>query len=377
MHWSGGLLCGHVELKAPGETVDPTRMRRRNKDQWDKFKALPNLVYTNGREWRLFRTGEPLGRTVRFAGDPATEGAAAVTEADAQAILHLLEPFLRWEPLVPHRPRELAEFLAPLTRILRDDVREALARGSETLTALRNELRAFLMPDLSDEQFADAYAQALTYALLLARLEGADDLSPLAASRQLRARNTLLQRLLTILGQEEAYEDVRLGLEILQRAIRAIDPFDLLRGGGDLWLYFYEDFLRSYDPRLARDYGVYYTPVEVVQCQIQLVSQLLRERFGRRYSFADEDVTTLDPGAGTGTYLVAAIRHALDQVREHEGEGAVAGRATRLARNLIGFEILIGPYAVAHLRLTRELTGEDAGGLLPERRSSVSPFRHP
>ena len=215
----GGLLCGHVELKAPGEAVDPVRMRGRNKIQWNKFKALPNLVYTNGREWRLFRTGDRVGPTVRLAGDPVTEGAAAVTEADAEAITHLLRPFLRWEPIVPHRPRELAGFLAPLTRLLRDDVREALERGGETLTALHNELRAFLLPELSDEQFADAYAQALTYALLLARLEGADDLSPLAASRQLRARNTLLQRLLTILAQEEAYEDVRLGLEVLQRAI--------------------------------------------------------------------------------------------------------------------------------------------------------------
>lgn len=50
----GGLLCGHVELKAPRETIDPVQMRGRNKAQWEKFRTLPNLIYTNSREWRLY-----------------------------------------------------------------------------------------------------------------------------------------------------------------------------------------------------------------------------------------------------------------------------------------------------------------------------------
>lgn len=361
----GGLLCGHLELKAPGRSVNPNQFRRHDRAQWQKFRGLPNLIYTNGYEWRLYRTGEATGGVFRLSGDPTEDGAEAVSEDDAQRLSQLLLAFFQWEPIVPHQPRELAQFLAPLTRLLRDDVNEAINRGAETLIGLRDELRAFLMPELTDDQFADAYAQTLTYAMLLARLEGAEDLSPHAAARALHARNTLLERLIEILGHQDAYDDVRLGLEVLQRAIRAVDPADLRRPGRDLWLYFYEDFLHAYDPTLARDYGVYYTPVQVVHCQVRLVSQLLRERFRRRFSFADEGVTTIDPGAGTGTYLVAAIQHTLERIREEEGAGAVAGRATRLARNLIGFEILIGPYAVAHLRLTRELTGEDAGGHLP------------
>src|SRR5262249_57311314 len=61
-----------------------------------------------------------------------------------------------------------------------------------------------------------------------------------------------------------------------------------------------------------------------------------------------------DPAVGTGTYLVAAIGYALQKVRERSGEGAVAGRATQMAENMYGFEILVGPYAVAHLRLRSE-----------------------
>ncbi|HUW74885.1 MAG TPA: N-6 DNA methylase [Methyloceanibacter sp.] len=304
----GGLLCGHLETKAPGHTVNPRQFRGHDRTQWQKFQRLPNLIYTNGHEWRLYREGDAVGEVIRLDGDPAEVGADAVSEQNAQDLAQLLLAYYRWKPIVPNDPPGLARFLAPLTRLLRDDVHEALVRNAETLIGLRDELRAFLMPELTDDQFADAYAQTLTYAMLLARLDGAEDLSPRAAARTLRARNTLLERLLEILGQEEAYDDVRLGLEVLQRAIGAIDAASLRRPGRDLWLYFYENFLHAYDPDLARDYGVYYTPAQIVHCQVRLVSQLLRERFQRRFSFADEDVITLDPGAGTGTYLVETSR---------------------------------------------------------------------
>lgn len=347
------LLCGHLELKAPRETVDPAEMRGRNKEQWEKFKALPNLIYTNGRDWRLYQGGE-LKPVVRFDGEPRDAGSQAVTVSDATKLDSLLRAFLNWQPIVPTQPREFARFLAPLTRILRNDVLEAVTAHSPALTAVRDEWRAFLFPDFTNEEFADAYAQTVTSALLLARLEGADVTDPAAAEVVLRAQNSLLGRILRILTQEEVRDDIRLGLSVLQRVLQALNGVELQAEAPDPWLYFYEDFLHAYDPALARDAGVYYTPAQVVRCQVRLVSQLLEERFGKLYSFASEDVTVLDPAVGTGTYLVAAIQHALDVVEARAGNQRPA-RAAVLARNLIGFELLIGPYAVAHLRLSREL----------------------
>ena len=99
-------------------------------------------------------------------------------------------------------------------------------------------------------------------------------------------------------------------------------------------------------------------------------------------SFADDGVTFLDPAVGTGTYLVSAVQHALNIVRERSGDGAVAGRASLLARNMYAFEFLVGPYAVAHLRLTQEILSAD--GSLPDGRLQVyladtleSPFTTP
>jgi len=80
--------------------------------------------------------------------------------------------------------------------------------------------------------------------------------------------------------------------------------------------------------------------------------QLLTEKFGYEYSFVNPNVTTLDPAAGTGTYLLNAIEHGLDRVAQLKGPGMRARYASTAAENMHAFEILVGPYAVAHLRLT-------------------------
>ncbi len=130
-----------------------------------------------------------------------------------------------------------------------------------------------------------------------------------------------------------------------------------LKSKPDLWLYFYEDFLAAYDPKLRKDYGVYYTPREVVELQVRLASELLEKRFGKKLGFADDGVVFLDPAVGTGTYPVAAVKHGLEKVRARYGPGAIPARARQMAANMHGFEVLVGPYAVAHLRLTQALEG--------------------
>lgn len=105
---------------------------------------------------------------------------------------------------------------------------------------------------------------------------------------------------------------------------------------------------------------MYYTPREVVELQVRLISELLETRFGKKRGFADDGVVFLDPAVGTGTYPVAAVKNGLDRVRARYGEGAVPARAAQMARNMHAFELLVGPYAVAHLRLTQALESEGA-----------------
>ncbi|MBA2557723.1 MAG: N-6 DNA methylase, partial [Chloroflexi bacterium] len=223
--------------------------------------------------------------------------------------------------------------------------------------------RAFLFPDADDNQFADAYAQTVTYALLLARFSGSTDLGTEAAARTIARGHALLAQTLRILTDEQARREIEIGIDLLERAIGAVDTEVLKEHHADPWLYFYEDFLAAYDPRLRKDRGVYYTPVQVVGTQVRLVAELLERRLGKPLTYADDGVVLLDPAVGTGTYPLAAMAEALERVRARYGEGAVAGRASTLARNTHGFELLIGAYAVAHLRLSQQVLG--AGGELP------------
>ena len=355
-----GLICGYVELKAPGLGANAARLTgRHNKDQWQKLKALPNLIYTDGREWSLYRNGaRPNGQPlVRLHGDPIADGRHAIGPDDAENLARLLRDFLGWGPVVPHLATPLAQYLAPLTRFLRDEVEVALAKDGSAVGLLANEWRDFFFPDADDAQFADAYAQTVTYAMLLARLHGATSLDVPGAAAMLDSSNGLLARTLELLGQDQAYEELRVGFDLLKRSLEALDPHDFLKTDPDIWLYFYEDFLAAYDPKLRGEYGVYYTPREVVELQVRLASELLENRFGKMLGFADDGVVFLDPAVGTGTYPVAAIKHGLQKVRDRSGAGAVPARAQQMAGNMHGFEILVGPYAVAHLRLTQALEG--------------------
>jgi predicted helicase len=97
---------------------------------------------------------------------------------------------------------------------------------------------------------------------------------------------------------------------------------------------------------------------------VRLVSELLETRFGKDMSFASDGVVVLDPAAGTGTYPLAVMQHALEHVSGFYGEGMRSQYATSLSQNIHAFEFLVGPYAVAHLRVTQKILAE--GGQLSQ-----------
>jgi Type ISP C-terminal specificity domain/N-6 DNA Methylase len=358
----GDLLMGYIEVKAPGKGAKPERFTGRDLEQWKRFKALPNILYTDGNQWGLYREGKRVGAIVRMSGEVAHVGKLAISDLDAEALYRLLANYLSWKPIVPTNARELVKELAPRCWLLREQVREALSAPNSPLARLAAEWRDLLFPDATDDRFADAYAQTVTFALLLARAEGAHTLDLNEAVRALQPAHGLLSRALLVLT-DTARQEIAAALNTLQRVINAIEPTAFKGGKEDPWLYFYEQFLGKYDPALRRDAGVYYTPVEVVRAQVALIQDLLVNRLGRAMGFAEEGVYTLDPGVGTGTYLLGAIDCALAHVERREGKGAISEGATLLATTLHGFEWMVGPYSVAELRLTQAL--ERRGARIP------------
>jgi len=215
----GGLLCGYVELKAPGKGANPQRYKGHDREQWQRLRDLPNLIYTDGCEWALYRNGALV------KGRAPLENASGLRE--------LLRTFLLWEPRVPVQPRRLAKFLAPFCRFIRDDVEKALQRENSAIRQLASEWRSALFPEASDAEFADAYAQSLAYALLLARLErqDADVRSVAAAADALAGGNNLLAEVLRVLGQDAARADIAPGLDLLTRSLNALDTGAFIAAG--------------------------------------------------------------------------------------------------------------------------------------------------
>ena len=124
-------LVGFIEAKAPGKGADPRKFRdRHDKAQWEKLQSLPNLMYTDGNEFSLWRSGS-LAEAVRLTGDIETSGAQL--EAPP-GLLSIFENFLGWVPIVPRNPKQLAEMSARLCRLLREEVAEQLAVKSPSLT---------------------------------------------------------------------------------------------------------------------------------------------------------------------------------------------------------------------------------------------------
>ena len=147
-----GLLTGHVELKRPGAGARAEAFTGRNQEQWHRFQALPNLIYTDGSEWSLYRSGK-LAMRAKIASDVSADGSKSIDSTALTTYRELLGDFLYWNPVVPGTAEGLAGFLAPMTRVLRDDVQAALARENSQLRRLANEWGGILFPEGDEAQF--------------------------------------------------------------------------------------------------------------------------------------------------------------------------------------------------------------------------------
>ena len=155
---AANLLAGYVELKAPGVGANPARFTGHNAHQWKRFQAIPNLIYTDGNEWGLYRFGKREGPLVRLAGDLGRDGKKAVSDKDAQAVMGLLTYFLQWDADIPTNAKGnvdlkgLAALLAPLCRMLRGDVTDALKDPQSPLVQLAGNWRQLLFRGRSGDR---------------------------------------------------------------------------------------------------------------------------------------------------------------------------------------------------------------------------------
>jgi hypothetical protein len=352
-----GALIGFIEVKAPGKGADPTKFKgKHDKTQWEKLKALPNLIYTDGNAFSLWRDGKPAHPIVRLDGDIESSGKALKSPPE---LLSLFTVFYAWNPIPPRTPKQLAETSARLCRLLRDEVAEQLDRMAPGLTSLKEDWRQLLFPSATDTEFADGYAQAVTFGLLMAKARkislkhGIED-----AAKALRKSNSLIGSALRLLTEEVGEAHILdTSLRTLTAVLEVVDWDKLSKGEPEAWLYFYELFLQQYDKSLRKRTGSYYTPPEIVTAMVALVDEALRSSkgFNLPKGLASPEVTLADPAVGTGTFLLGVLQRIRQTVEADEGAGSVPGAITAALSRLIGFELQFGPFAVAQLRILAEL----------------------
>jgi len=366
-------LVGFVELKAPGKGANPKHFRdAHDKDQWEKLRHLPNLIYSDGNAFSLWQNGELVGSVLTLDGDIGSSGNDL---KPPPGLPNLFEAFLRWKPISPRNAKDLARVSARLCHLLRDEVTEQLALKSKALTALAKDWRKLLFPDATDERFADGYAQAVTFGMLMARAKGVELTRGLhQVARELSQTSTLIGAAFKLLTDDANQETLKTSVGTLTRVLESVHWSRISRRGrsdrraqgehakAETWLYFYEDFLEVYDNDLRKRTGSYYTPPEVVAGMVAMVDEALRSsRFGLHRGLASPLVTLADPATGTGTFVLGVLQRIARIVEADEGAGAVRAAINAAIDRLIAFEMQLGPFAVAQLRILAEivdLTGE-------------------
>ena len=364
-----GVACGWLELKAPGHTLAGERWTGREKRQWELLSALDSLLVANGEGVRLYQAGEQVGKEVPFPSPDEAEG------WDEAPMVSLLRQFAEARPRPITRVSELSRRLAPLAAMLRDRLAAHLSAPTPPVAVARafTAWKDGVHEGATKDQFCDDVAQVISYSLAIAALKGGADINrdnrvTLAeAKTALSDQNAVLSAAIgPVLGVTGFTDHVTSELGALERLASSVDSVRLARrkdSRGEPWLWFYEDFLATYDPAARKEAGVYYTPVDVVQCQVRLVESVLREVLGKPLGYGDSSVVTLDPATGSGTYPLAVVDRAEQTALEERGPAGPAQVATGLAERLLAFEVLPGPYAVAHLRIGRRLA-EMADALL-------------
>ena len=365
-----------IELKQPGLTLDPDRFTGHNAQQFARFCELPLWALCNFTSIRLYRRdaleaeAEILPTAVLEPGMSAARAGRLIRGGDASGFAAILRTLAMAQPAAPQDAGEVAAVLAHAARLVRSVVAAQCGQGlDEVVSQVRADFNETLFaraeaggydPANTDSGFSSAFAQTLVFGLLLAREASGRDVGTQAYELLPDSSWPLLRGTLRALTLDEVRTMLGVAFDVTVDAVNAVDPALLAPDNGrDPVLYLYEDFLRIFDPEAVKRYGVYYTPLEVVRLIVAEVDRALRGSFGTE-GLLDENVHLLDPACGTGTFLVAAAGEAAQQAEARFGDGAVPGEVEAFAQRMHGFELLVGPYAVAHYRMTREVAGRGA-----------------
>lgn len=356
--------------------------KKTNKEQFDRYKnALDTIAFTDYLDFHLYADGVLLD-CVQLA--IVQDDKIVLDESQIGRFESLIEKLRSAHPQKITSPAKLAKLMAGKARLMADAVKKSLDNDTNKSGSLWHQLMAFkevLNKDLDPTRFADLYAQTIAYGLFAARIH---DTTPLTFSRQEAANliphsNPFLRQIFQQLAGYDINDSIAWIVDDLVNIFAATDVKKLRKNFGkemqrrDPMIHFYEDFLKYYDPAAKKKYGVYYTPQPVVEFIVRTVDDILKTDFALPKGLADTskvDVTVkemeegsdtvvskvvskhrvqvLDPATGTGTFLAEIV----GRIKEQQQKGVWSSYVDEhLIPRIYGFEYIMAPYTIAHLKL--------------------------
>ena len=366
--WNGrDRIIGYVEAKRPDVELDAVE----TSEQLTRYRmTFPNLILTNFFEFRLYRNGECVLTVLVPRPSGATRAHTAPPVEKIDELQALLERFLDFSLPKDFTAKTLAVELAKRTRFLRNVVAEQLALEAEQLalekgapgvplTGFFEAFQTYLIGTLTPEDFADFFAQTITYGLFAARIRANGAFSRRTAFFNIPHTIGVLCDLFQFVSQGKPPEQLAWCVDDIAEVLAVADAPGILDSyyhqgkGSDPIVHFYETFLAEYDPKLRESRGVYYTPEPVVGYIVRSLHGILKSDFGMPDGLASDGVTLLDPAAGTMTFIAHAAALAVAEFEKKYGTGGRADFIRRhILRNFYAFELMMAPYAVGHLKMS-------------------------
>ncbi len=361
------LTIGLIETKKIGEDLKKIL----KSDQLQRYGQLSeNIILTDYIHFWLIKKGEVVFDSWICNDFELEKKKHKIPETRIIEMSKLLNLFFDSEPETIYKTKDLALKLAEKAKWLKDYSQAELEKENNDeslLTGLYEAFKQSLLPLLDKKYFADIYAQTLTYGLFLSALncnEPEKELNKDTAYKLMPNTFPLIKELFKQL--DDFPNDIVWAIDEIITILKVTDFTAIQKefadyrhaekGFNDPFIFFYEDFLKHYDKSQRELRGVYYTPEPVVSFIVRSVESILKDTFDIKDGFIGKNVTVLDFACGTGTFLLNVYKQALEQAKSIGDKKAINKLLIeQLLNNFYGFELLVAPYVVAHLKISEYL----------------------
>jgi len=325
--------------------------------------TFPNVILTNFYEFRLYRGGQRIAQAMIGRSTIARQLHTPPPVENCDQFKDLFETFFSFSLPKIKTARSLAIELAKRTRFLCDEViaveiEEDGTKGQKQIIGVFEAFKKYLIGTLTERQFADLYAQTITYGLFAARTRANGEFNRRLAFDYIPNTIGILRDVFRFISLEEPPKSLQIIVEDIAELLHVTDVKKILHEyystgkGKDPIIHFYETFLSTYDPEIRERRGVYYTPEAVVGYIVRSIHSILKTHFGLSDGLASQEVKLLDPAGGTLTFPAAAIHLAAKEFVKKYGEGGLHyWIKNHILQDFYAFELMMAPYAIGHLKI--------------------------